>query len=361
MKVLLCLLAIVVQAHAYDEVLFPDGEVIVDLDDNKIDEFIEEEPIVPLSGLSQSGLEEIRKLEKFNRRSEPIPQKTKVRYHYEDAQKSIKPYQAVIRKNSRLQRISDDNVFTIQKAVYVKAILSGPESPYSYILDANGDKKYFTLTSNLNSIEEVIKLKPENRYTIDHSKNKAPIASNYFFNTDHHVQVSFENKDIGYFANNISNLQDTSVNARTLKYKTYVDTTIPLKIGATIAIQGNEFNETDASWNSLFYGITAKLPFEINNKWTLTPSIEAGRSLYDSLQIKSSSETSTYDLSTTFWTLELDAEYRSSYGIFFAGLNYTNYRSSVKNFDDMDLNFDSQKTSNTSTGIVFGYKFELEI
>lgn len=361
MKFLFLGLFLSFQSYANEEVIFPDGEVIVDLNDSNIDQFIEEGPIVPMRSFSKSGLSELQKLEKFNRKKELPRPKLKVRFAYEDPNSTIRPYLAVLRKNSRIQKIEDESVYTLKKAIYVKAILTGPESPYSYILDKENGRRYLTLTTNLSSIEGITSMLPTNDYKINHSVNKVPVASNYFFNTDHHLQISLEKKDINYFSNNIATLEDTQVNARSLKYKMYVDTTIPLKIGATISIQGNEFLQTDASWNSFFYGLSAKYSFDLNPSWTISPSIEAGRSLYDNLKINHNSNTTNFNLSTAYWSLGIDTQFHSDYGTFFVGLSYTSYRSSVKNYDDMDINFNSNKFSNDGMAIVFGHIFEIEI
>jgi hypothetical protein len=319
--------------------------VIIDPSTDELDEFLEED--MNFSSIDTLG-EEIDISDKKYRKYKP---KEFIRIDPQTPEKFL----ASLQKGSKIINIKDDKVFFNDRKLYVNAREVYYGGRWSYLLSKNGEIKFKTYTTNLTSVESVIKI----RSKIPASKTYPPKTSNHTFDKVFPINSHFiyrtDTSNLNYVGQNLGYSEGNS-NANTLSFKAYYESFLPIDFGIVFDYQFGILNFEDAeesNWNALYIGPTLRYTFIDRGSFAMNTQVAIKKSLL--FNVNDNGEN--VHFSSLLWQIGLEAVYKTSIGNFSIGYDSSFIRNSVKSELPNREPIQVEKETMNQNSISLGYQF----
>lgn len=227
------------------------------------------------------------------------------------------PFVAILKRGTIIVNHKTKEKSEVPLTIKVKAIQQKIGGQYSDILTTSGERKYYTLTSYLTSVEEDKKLAPQvsNLDVYDYSGKK--IIYNNLFETLTFLdyQVSIVSTD--YYAEIYRAESSGAVESQFGLKQYFSHPKIPIDFGIAASIHRGFYTDDigTITWNSFFVGPTVHAELWKSD----TSALHLHVSAMKSLNHKSVFEPDEHKFSTNLLRIELSQSFKMKYGHFTLG------------------------------------------
>lgn len=341
--------------------VFADGVVIDEKLENEVDRFLDDDTFE----VSPSEFNTIDYLTKIRTSTDTVIIPSKKQERFKSHEEVLpKKYKASLKKKAILKDINTNKALINHQKMYVVAQEIYTEGKYSYVFDKKNVARYITLTKNLASIENELRLHPLVDASKVHKKVKSYRSTDKVLPLESHISISKNYYNVRGLSN-VLNRQEESAKATSFEYRLFHKSILPVHFGLATQLQQGQFdllNESFESPNWTAFYIGPLLRYQTYSSYKYNLNLIAGfkRSVYYNVN----TETGSYSFSNTIWNLEVEGVFKTKYGNFFLSLGRVNQAQSFKPnelSDSSTLKLNNEKEQLTATTLSLGYQYEFSL
>lgn len=275
-------------------------------------------------------------------------------------QDEIPPYQAVLKRDSVITRLSDRESFRVPDTIYVRAQEQFPGSRYSVLLDREGEPKFYTETRALVSIDKIVNLSTGIDATVTYEKPSRARTTDKSFPLETNVSL-FQDLVSAEALGQFHPMEDASGNAQRFQVQSFTRSPLPFDIGLTLSffsgtLGKEEFGDT-ISFQGLSIGPIIKRKFYERESSYLELHLRAEHVM--GFKSEDPARTNTYQ--SLQWGLGAEWTMETFLGPFYVGADYRIQTLSLKSSSDETLRAPVEKDSIRSLGLGLGYRWRVEL
>lgn len=254
-----------------------------------------------------------------------------------------------LKKGTKVKDLKFHYTKTIYRDIHVRAVREYPTAPFFKIMDKNGTPRYEARAEDVIYINETIDLNPRpKKFEI---QTKTPKNQSYSEkeNFEHTLSLGIENWDSSYFQTLTKNSNPSDADTFKFDYKFYHLWDFPVNLGLLASYENGSWNP-DWKWNSFYFGLGLKIPWNIASWITLEGQITWQTSLFFKLKGDQS-----YNLSNNNFALSVELDFNTAIGTYFLGALY---RKLYWSTNDQDIEVSAGNNDSSAMGFLFGVKFK---
>jgi len=253
-----------------------------------------------------------------------------------------------LKKGTRVKDLKYHYTKTVYRDILVKAVREYPSAPFFKILDRKGKPRFEVGASDVNYVGDTIDLNPKPKKFEIQTKGPQNRAYDIKAKFQHVLGLNLESWDASYFYSLTKNQNTSDANAFKIDYKLYHLWDFPVNFGLLISYENGSWDPW--AWNSFYFGMGLKIPWNIASWITLEGHITWQTSLFFSFK----GDGSSYNLTNNYVGLALELIFKTGAGDYFVGVQYKKIYWSAKN---QPIELPAEKSSSSAIGVNLGLKF----
>lgn len=253
-----------------------------------------------------------------------------------------------LKKGTRIKDLKFHYAKTVYRDIHVLAVREYPSAPFFKILDRKGKPRFEVSAKDVKYINETIDLSPTPKKFEVQTKGPQNEAYDEKGNFEHVLALNIENWDSSYFNNLTKNGNTADARAIKVDYKFYHLWDFPLNFGLLISYENGNW-DPDWKWNSFYFGMGMKIPWNIASWIVLEGQINWQTSLFFSLEGANS-----YKLSNNYVGLSGELTLKTGFGNYFLGVQYKKIYWSAQN---QPIEVSGERSDSSAVGFNLGVKF----